>query len=264
MKKVLIVQSGDEFSNGVFEFAKRLNEREPILLTCFLLPEFAESRTSGVYAMMGGEHDKKVMSGYSRRFKELCKENNIACTIHTGVYGSYVPQIVKETIYADLLIVGSEIFFNDFLDVSETYLGETLHKAECPVLVVPEHYNFPANIILSYNENPSAAYAIRQFSYLFPFFAGMPAQLVYASSKERDIPHQEKIEELARAHFSNLQISELGIVPERYFTTWLTDIPNPILVAGAYDRAMVFELFKKSFAKNIIDEHRVPVFIAHK
>jgi nucleotide-binding universal stress UspA family protein len=39
---------------------------------------------------------------------------------------------------------------------------------------------------------------------------------------------------------------------------------SALLVSGSYGRSGLSQLFKKSFVNEIIAEHRLPVFIAHK
>src|SRR5689334_22047646 len=57
MKKIILAFDGVHFSEGAFEFAKRINEEEPILLTGIFLPQanyanlwsFAKARTEPLY-----------------------------------------------------------------------------------------------------------------------------------------------------------------------------------------------------------------------
>jgi hypothetical protein len=37
-----------------------------------------------------------------------------------------------------------------------------------------------------------------------------------------------------------------------------------LLVAGAYGRSELSNLFKKSFLVEVIEQHKTPIFIAHK
>ena len=39
---------------------------------------------------------------------------------------------------------------------------------------------------------------------------------------------------------------------------------NAILVSGSFGRSMFSEMFRKSFVSDVIAEHKLPVFIAHK
>ena len=51
---------------------------------------------------------------------------------------------------------------------SDEYLKDALHASECPVLVVPEKFDFPESNILAFDGSESSVYAIKQFVYMFP------------------------------------------------------------------------------------------------
>ena len=53
-------------------------------------------------------------------------------------------------------------------------------------------------------------------------------------------------------------------IPEKYFNTWLSEIPNPIVVSGAYGRSLLSRVFRRSFVEDTLRAHQVPVFIAHR
>lgn len=132
-------------------------------------------------------------------------------------------------------------------------------------MVVPEKFEFPYNNVLTYNGNPSSVYAIKQFAYLFPEFAKNDTILVHVSSDTGvEIPEIRNIEELVTCHYPELTFMNLNFEPTRNFKEWLQNKKGSILVSGAFGRSDFSMLFKKSFVQNIIKEHRMPVFIAHK
>jgi hypothetical protein len=138
-----------------------------------------------------------------------------------------------------------------------------LHNTECPVLIVPEKYSFPASIILAYDGSESSVYAIRQFANLFPEMCHLKTTLVYAGSEKNEIPDRDLIEELASCHFRNISFSKIFEENKEKFEDWLKDQFSPLLVSGSFSRTGVSELFNKSFVINIIKQHTAPVFIAH-
>ena len=145
------------------------------------------------------------------------------------------------------------------------YLQEVLRYSECPVLVVPEQYRFPDNTILAYDGSEASAYAIKQFAYIFPELVKNEAALVYAGSKETDgIPDESSIMELATQHYRKITSYRLDVNPKKYFSTWVSENKGAILVAGSFSRSSISQMFKKSFAKDILLDHQIPLFIAHK
>lgn len=270
MKKVLLAFDGDNFSEGAFEFASELNKKEPILLTGVFVPQVD---TSNLWAYAIGvppavipvlEEDAEVEEKNIERFKDLCEINNIRCKVHDDYYGFAIPELKRETRFADLLLIGSETFYHNLGEGMNDYIVDALHKAECPVLLVPESFHFPQSNVLAYDGSDISIYAIKQFAYLFPELCDNPTLLVFCENKDEVIPEKENMQELASQHFSNLKILKLDIDPKRYFRTWMSEQKNSILVSGAFGRSMISQAFRKSFVADIIKEHQLPVFVAHK
>ena len=106
---------------------------------------------------------------------------------------------------------------------------------------------------------------MKQFAYLFPELAKNKTLLVYAGEKgERGFPAMEYVAELATQHYPDLTFYKLEAKPETYFATWLAEQKNALLVSGSFSRSVFSQAFRKSFAADIIREHQVPVFVAHK
>jgi hypothetical protein len=140
-----------------------------------------------------------------------------------------------------------------------------LEEAACPVLVVPEQFDFPKSIIMSYDGKEDSIFAIKQFAYLFPEWSDLPTILVYAGKDTNgNLPNKEMIEELVRSHFSHFTSDYLEMDPRKYFPSWMMEKESAILVCGSFGRSGISNLFKQSFVKEIIGDHRLPVFIAHR
>ncbi|HJS56244.1 MAG TPA: hypothetical protein VJ765_16950, partial [Chitinophagaceae bacterium] len=210
--------------------------------------------------------DEKNIEENINRFRRLCEHNNIEYRVHKESYDFTLPELKKETRFADLLIIGSETFFAN-MGISEPneYIKAVLHGSVCPVLVVPENFSVPESNILSYDGSESSVFAIKQFAYLFPEFVKNPTLLVYSKDEAKDdIPDIEYIEELAARHFPDLAIMKLHLDPKEFFPVWIRDKVNAILVSGSFGRSSLSRVIRKSFIKNIIKDHKIPVFITHR
>jgi nucleotide-binding universal stress UspA family protein len=285
MKKIVIPFDGTHFSEGAFAFAEKVSERETVLLAGLFLPEIMYP---GPYGFTGvgaldipalipllETTDTAEVNRNIKHFKELCVKRGIEHRVHKAIDDFALPQLKKESRFDDLLIIGSQLFYNynvvgDKVQVAtendnEEYLASLLHHAECPVLLVPESYEFPKQVILAYDGSESSVYAIKQFAYLFPELCDIRTLLVYAGGgAARDMPDVAYIEELASRHFKDLTLATIEADPDVYFETWLLDQKAPLLVTGAYERSSLSLLFKESFADKIIADRKMPVFIAHK
>ncbi|MEP6952353.1 MAG: hypothetical protein ABI863_23880 [Ginsengibacter sp.] len=272
MKKVIIPFKGGEFSESAFSFAVSLNNTNPILLTgIFLSPvDFSRfflltsSSSENAIQLEKNSEVKKIKKNIDM-FISLCQKNNIECRIHEDMYDFALPELTKESRFADLLIIGSEMFFTNMSENDyNIFLKDTLQHAECPVMVVPEHFHFPSQNILAYDGSTSSVFAIKQFAYLFPDLCDNKTILADAAEEKEDIPAEVNIEELAASHFSNLAITVLNTDQGENLIDWVLKHDRPLLVSGSFSRSGFSSQFTKSFVVNIIDTHRIPVFIAHQ
>ncbi|WP_018615585.1 hypothetical protein [Segetibacter koreensis] len=274
MKKILVAFSGSYFPDGALEFAFQLNKTQPILLTGVFIPQATYSYLWSAAATLGGpvlpplyeEVTSEVVEENITKFKSLCELNNIKYKVHRDVYDFVLPELTKESRFADLLILSSEKFYES-LSKEETIdrLKDILQATECPVLVVPENFKFPEKNILAYDGSASSVYAIKQFAYLFPELTNNESLLIFSKNEEEaELPYETFIEELGNQHYKNLKLLKLKINPKKYFTTWLNQEKNVILVSGSFGRSSVSQLFRKSFVTEVISEHKLPVFIAHR
>ncbi len=270
MKKLIIAFDGEHFSEGAFEFARRINELQPVLLTGVFVPQAELANYAHGMAGLAVPVLENADSGLLRksidRFEKLCQANGIDYRVHEDLREFAMDELELESRYADVLIIGSEAFYKDLgVEAPNDYLKRALHTIKCPVFVVPEKFDFPENIILAYDGSENSVFAIKQFAYLFPELCDLPTLLVYASSnKEKDFPDKIYIEELTARHFSDLTLFKMDVNPGKYLDAWLLGKKASLLVSGSYGRSGLSQLFKKSFVRHIIGNHKLPVFIDHR
>jgi nucleotide-binding universal stress UspA family protein len=275
MKKVLLAFDGSSFSEGAFDFVRRLNEIQPLLVTGVFVPQVAHTNVStyspaaafaGAYVPMIDDEDTESMEKNIAKFESLCRKNSISYRIHKDFVDFALPELKKESRFADVLIISGELFYRRYIELDHyDYLRDLLHVSECPVLVLPEHFQFPDSNILAYDGSEESVYAIRQFAYLFPELSGNNTLLVYAQDKSRSgIPSKDYIVELATQHYKNLTFYKLNVNPRKYFSTWIRNEKGSVLVSGSFGRSAFSQIFRKSFVADIIKDHKIPVFIAHK
>lgn len=274
MKKILLAFDGRHFSEGAFEFARILNENKRIWLTGVFLPEvdyamLSDYSSGGIVGNLSIPIVDNITDDYLlksiERFELLCKKNLIEYSVHYDQIEFALPQLKKETGFSDLLIIGSESFYKNLgSDEPNEYLEDTLHEAQCPVVVVPEKFNFPQTNILAFDGSSSSIYAIKQFAYLFPDLTQNPTILAYETQNlNLQLPDEVNIEELVGRHFRDLTLFKFGAEPRQFFNTWLNKRNNAMLIAGSYGRSGLSRLFHKSFLTNVIKDHHIPVFTTH-
>ncbi len=274
MKKILLAFDGIHFSDAAFDFVNKLNALNPILLTGVFLPQisyanlwsYADGMSTPNFLPLLEDDDMEVIEKNVKKFEALCVKNHIEYRTHKDLNDLALPELKKESRFADLLIIGEEKFYENMGSGNpNNYLKETLQNIECPVIVVPEKYTFPSINIIAYDGSESSVFAIKQFVYLLPELAKNPTLLTYANQDENSlIPNEKYIEELVSRHFTDLTVSKLDIDSRKYFSTWIADRKSSILIAGSFGRTSFSQFFKKSFLMEVISEHQLPIFICHK
>ena len=275
MKKIIIALDGEHFPHGAFEFAKYINQQSDILLAgVFLSPVdyskvLAFSGVDGVTLLpewLMQDDDESLVSKNIILFKEACEKEGIGYRVHKDNNLLALASLVEETRFADLLLVSSELFYKNIGSRQPNfYLEEVLKKTECPVLLVPEKFEVPNQVVLAYNGSESCLFAIKQFAYLFPELTSKETILLSISANtEEEIPEYSLVTELISGHYANLQLQHIVMNDKTNLVTWLGGQPSSYVVMGSFSRSMFSELFKKSFATSVIKDAKMPVFISHK
>lgn len=274
MKKIILAFDGMHFPESSLDFARKLNYKSPILLTGAFLPQVdyinlwsysGGGMAGATFIPLLEDEDAEAVSNNIKDFESWCRNNEVRYTVHKNYFDLAIPALKKETRFADLLILSSEIFYSQAGSRSPNeYLKEVLREVECPVVVVPENFDFPKHNIISYDGSESSVYAIKQFAYLFPELAKNPTLLVYANEKESAVPDEADIRELLELHYPQSELNILAADSREYFSTWISEKKGSILISGAFGRSGISMLLKKSFVTEILEDHSIPVFIAHK
>jgi nucleotide-binding universal stress UspA family protein len=274
MKKIILVCDGMQFPEGAFRFARQLNELQPILLTGVFMPQVSFAHLWSYTHALGGPAvmplidtgDDATIKKTIRHFENLCQKAGILYQVHKDYVDFALPELRRETRFADLLLLSSERFYHNILGNDDIdYIAEAIHEAECPVLVVPEQFNFPATNVIAYDGSASSVYAIKQFAYLFPELCRRETTVLYLhKDNETPLPHETELKELVQNHFPNVTFLTTGAPAKEAFGKWLAEKGNTLLLTGSYGRPSISQFFHKSFLRDVLAGHKLPVFIAHK
>lgn len=270
MLKVIVAFDGQHFSAGAMKMAQWLNSKMPVLISGVFISPVDYRELLGYSGMGVGapvfpvpfEQDDKVINQTMQRFTNYCQEHGLDHVTHKDTDLFAMGELVQETRYADLLIISSELFYEN-IDKNQPndYLRKILHDAECPVLLVPEQFEEPASVLLSYDGKASSVYAIKQFAYLFPQCCNMGTMLFHSNGTE--IPHADRLKELVDRHYDPIDMQQLNEEDAEVLHNWMLDNRHCILVSGAFGRGELSNLFRKSYITDIIRAHRIPIFVAH-
>lgn len=273
MKKVLLVFDGNHFSEGAFRMVSFLNEYEPVLAIGVFLQAIDYRDIIGYSGMTVDtqvtlspiETEENLIVGNINYFEYRCKHAGLEYRSHRDTDMFALQELQTETRFADLLILSNELFYENIgKEQPNDYLKKILRQTECGIMLVPEEYKIPNSVVLAYDGKPDSVFAIKQFTYLFPQLFQLETTLITIEDENEPLPYQELIEELVAKHFSNLTLEVVPVDSEQAFLKSITEKEDTLLVAGAFGRSELSTLFKKSFLSEIIHDHQIPVFVAHK
>jgi nucleotide-binding universal stress UspA family protein len=197
-------------------------------------------------------------------FKQACENRSVQCKIHRD-RGAPAEEIISESRYADLLILDAATSFNKrFEGVPTEFVKDVLKNAECPVFIAPESFEAVNEIIFAYDGSRSAAFAIKQFTYLLPEFKDKKATVFQANEHgvwaDQD---KYKLNEWLQTHYSSVSFEAIKDDSNEKLFSHLFGKRNVIIVMGAYGRTGLSRFFKHSRADLLISTIIQPFFIAH-
>jgi hypothetical protein len=271
MKKILFLCDGDNYPQGAFQFLKTMNAQEPVFAKgIFFTPVDYEQLINLSYMPLTAPYERiktaeiADVSKSREQFNKDCSSAGIRYIISERASEWNKELLVKESRYADCILISEELFCSQTLDTQPNFfMQELLRGSESPVIVVPEKFCAPDRLVFACDGKKESAYAMKQFTYLFPGYLELPAQFVYINKEGESLPDEDLLQEYARWHINAIGSASLQFDPKKYFSTWLETKKNAFLITGSYSRSGFSTLLKPSFADKVIHDHVCPVFIAH-
>lgn len=265
MKKILVAIDAKQVNTNAFDFA------------CFIA-KLTHSKLTGVFlkniyepAVLTEEslhipHDELIeaASHNVHLFKRICENKGANCSVHLD-QGIPVEDIIKESRFADLLIVDPEMSFHDKIETAPTgFIKEVLAKSECPVLIAPFNFYGIDEILFAYDGSPSSVFAIKQFTYLFPELTDKKITVLQVNeTADEPIAEKDKIGELLQLQYSAIGFHQLHGNAGNELYRYLLGKKNVFVVMGAFGRTMLSGFFRHSTAELVVKTINLPVFIAH-
>jgi hypothetical protein len=278
MEKILLAIDAINLDKNTLEFACYLGRLTKSKVTGIFLENLVGEerpvlRELHGMAYIGREIDKnsqeyKVkMTAIEKNiafFKEGCINRGVNYKLHRD-RGVPVQELLEESRFADVMVVDAETSFKKNYEGSPTdFVKDILKKSECPVIIAPESFEGIDEIIFTYNGTASAAFAIKQFTYLFPELYNEKVTIIQVNEKgewaDRD---KYNFTEWLKDHYTNLHFEALKGNADTKLFEYLFKRKNIFLVMGAYGRNALSQFFKHSPAELLIKTVTQPIFIAH-
>ena len=278
MKKFIAAFDGLKYSESTMEYAIRLaSEARAHLVGVFLEDFTRHSYSVAQLSQYEGETFDKHLQDLRNEdseerqksidiFKQACMDQGINHSVHRD-RNIALQELLHESIYADLMIISSRETMTRYPEPSPTrFIREVLSEAQCPVLVVPDHYRPVDKVVLLYDGAPSSVFALRTFSYLFDFMSESETEILTVREKKESMhmPDGKLIKEFAKRHYPSAEYVVLKGHPEEEIIRHLkSEQKAPVVVLGAYKRGKLSRMFRPSMADHLLQDLPLPLFIAH-
>jgi len=278
MEKIVLVLDGSRLDMVTVDFAcyiarlthSRLTavfienikgETKPALKQLYSLP-YVETITAG--DLPENEERISCCEKSEKSFCEACINRGVNFDVHRNQKAS-VKEIITESRFADLIVVNPATSFEDQKEGAPShFVKEILAEAECPVIITPYSFNGIGEILFTYDGSRSSVFAIKQFIHFFPELCDKKATVLQIDQNEiYPIQENDRISELLRAHFSQINFQHLQGKPGDELFGYLLSKKNTFVVMGSYGRGFLSSLFNPSTADLVVKTINLPLFIAH-
>jgi hypothetical protein len=199
-----------------------------------------------------------------QHFKSACEKKFTGYNLHRD-RGVPVAEIINESRYADLIIADSTTSFGRKMESRPTtFIRDILKDAECPIIIAPKTFTEIDQLIFTYDGSRSAAFAIKQFTYLFPELDDRKVTVLQAN-KDGEWTGADKyhLKEWLQNRYSAIGFKALKGDPDEQLFDYLFTQKNAFVVMGAYGRNNLSNIFKPSQADILIQKIPHPIFISH-
>lgn len=276
MKKIIAAFDGLKFSAATLNYAIEIAARNKSILTGVFLEDLLY-HSFNLFDMVGShgvsqaklnrliKKDQDTRQQAVALFEKICNKKSVNYLVHQDKSFA-ITDLIKESVYADLTIIGAAETLNHYEQPKPTpFVKELLAGAQSPVLVVRATHQPIERIVMLYDGHPSSVFALKMFTYLFSWTVKYPIEIVYAAEKKLALlPESNLVGEYIRCHFDDPVFTELTGEPEEALIAHLKQAsPGTVVIMGAYGRGAVSRMFSSSMANRLMETLDLPLFIAH-
>jgi hypothetical protein len=255
-----LCRSSSSFVTGVF-----IHDLSYLYMTTGLAMEPQPYEFSlDVITDINKEELREIGSGI-RRFSEYCQQHGIPFNVHLD-RGMAAVEMMRESLYADLIMVGYPAFFSGTgAKGTGELLEDLLTQSYCPVLILPEKQVSIEEVLFIYDHTEASMMAIRQFAALFgEQFKEKKFSLLEQEKEHKDEKDSRKmIKEYLELHFPGIHyriISE-NLREEMFRPEYAEG--RQLFVMPVRERSFFSRLFSPNGANDLLKEANIPVFITH-
>ncbi len=270
MKKIIVALDGHKLSLSSIKTAIDITKLENAHLVGVFLDDFTRNSFSMEEAIYQdnlkelSEKDQQQRNIAVKEFEFYCREAGVNHAVHRDKSFA-LPDLMRETIYADLLVISADETFTRFTEAPPTrFIRDLLSGVQCPMLIVPVEYKALEKVVMLYDGAPSSVFAIKMFTTTLPEINKLPAEVITVKEEDLHLPENKLMKEFMKRHNPRAQYTVLNGEPEAAILERLRQHgESTLVVLGAYQRSTVSRWFRNSMADTIQKHLKCPLFIAH-
>ncbi len=264
MRKILLATNAHDIKISAVDFGSYIANLTRSPLTGIFLEHNNKKQLRETLVAAG---DKKFETPLSVNiatglniFCDRCLHNDARHAVHHA-QGNPLHEIVKESLYADVIVADGNTSFDEHDGWPSAFVGQLLEYSKCPVIITPFEFEGIDEVVFAYDGSDSSIFAMKQFIYLFPELSDVRITLLQVlKDEENDITQKEKLKQLLMIYFSSVHYDTLhGEADMELFKKFLAQ-KNKMLVMGAYGRK---KFFTRSTADILLKTLDIPIFITH-
>jgi nucleotide-binding universal stress UspA family protein len=279
IKRILVPLDPSPYTDTAIEVAcdrAKVSEAELTGLVVIDIPGIEESigpiPVGGLYYAEKMEMAKKLeasqrVEALLDKFKKKCEDKGIAYReAHTQGYPS--TQILKESIFYDMVIIGLRTYFNfTTTEKAGDSLEKILKQAITPIFGVPEKFAFSndpnskTNVLIAFDGSPLSARALQRF-----------AQLITPKTMQITLLNSSENREMGEYLLNQAEIYLNAHAIMDVKKEWISDdikkvitnkylVDADVFVVGAHAREGLFDFFVGSLTRFLVEQAQKPVFI---
>jgi len=277
MDKLLLVVDQGINAGNVLDQAFALAKKNDAVLTGVFVQDLT---LVDYYTVLGGEpvyyehtfqiikdslsESEKKTIDLINYFVDQCKKANVRFKVHFDK-GDPVEEVVNETMFADLLLMGYRSYNTFASDSDQLVVKQLLSRSRCPILLLPENARLFESVALCYDGSESSMRAIDEYYHTFkPACANWDHYLVRVFDQaDTIVPAEEGLIEILQLRFPKLNWVDLVGKPKEEIPYFASQKGDPLVVMGAYGKSGIARFFSGSTADHLLKSGALQAFITH-
>lgn len=208
--------------------------------------------------------------------KQECVQHTVShftdCCENLGIHQEIIlitdhmeDRVLLECRYADILLIDPALGLDETsMVLPASFLRNVLSKAECPVVMMPERFEGIEEIVFAYDGSPSAVFAIKQFTCIFPGLADRAMKVVTVHGEKRITQEEiQKMRSWLHQNYSHVVFHEIKGDSRMGLLEYVLGKENVMVIMGAYGRSGWSAFFSSSHAEPLVKYISKALFISH-